>query len=51
MVVELNVIEFEKVLKGFVEFIENYLVFSVVFFILGVYVILLIWVRRFDIGM
>ena len=49
VVVEPNVIEFEKALKGFIELTENHLVFSVVLSILGVYVILLIWARRLDI--
>ena len=49
MVVEPNVIEFNKALQGFVELSENPLVFYLVLSILGVYVLLLIWARRRDI--
>lgn len=49
MLVEPNVIDFRKALRGFVELSENPLVFTLVLSILGVYILLLIWARRRDI--
>ena len=49
VLVEPNIIDFRKALRGFVELSENPMVLILVLSILGVYILLLIWARRRDI--
>ena len=49
VLLEPNIIDFRKALRGFVELSENPMVFILVLSILGVYILLLIWARRRDI--